>query len=159
MLAMRGILTLDGTVELESDDEPGVGTGTAASRILGKVREIGWLAALVGPEAPSVLPLAPAVPPPASLPPTADWTRASYVLLALLPALLGVFGIGNVLIGRLAVGVVQLVLSVFTISGCAFGSLAFPCACVGVPLYLALLAWTAVEVVVVERDALGRRLR
>jgi len=166
LLALRGILTLDGMVELEAEDafgsEPGAGPVLASPRILGKVREIGWLAALLVPPPaplPPALPPSPAAPPLTSLATTSDWTRTNYVLLALLPAFLGVFGIGNVLIGRVAVGIVQLVLSIFTISGCAFGSLAFPCACVGVPLYVALLVWTVVEVVVVETDARGRRLR
>lgn len=165
LLALRGVLTPDGTVELEADEPLDAGPGVAPPRILGKVREIGWLAALLVPPPtspaplPPALPLSPAALPLTSLATTSDWTRTNYVLLALLPAFLGVFGIGNVLIGRLAVGIVQLVLSIFTISGCAFGSLAFPCACVGVPLYLALLVWTVVEVVVVETDARGRRLR
>lgn len=98
-------------------------------------------------------------PEPETPPAAADVTRAGFVLLALLPALVGIFGIGNVVIGRIGRGVAQLILSVFTVSGCLLGWIAMPCACVGLPLYFALLAWTAVDALMTDRDARGRPLR
>ncbi len=81
--------------------------------------------------------------------------RSMFVLLGLLPALVGIFGIHNIVAGYIARGVVQLVLSLLTI-GTLVGGAALPlCCCLGVPLWPVLFVWTLVEVIVVVRDARG----
>jgi hypothetical protein len=84
-------------------------------------------------------------------------SRSMFVLLALLPAFVGIFGIHNIVAGYIARGVVQLVLSFLTL-GSVFGGIALPlCCCIGIPLWPVLFVWTLVEVIVVVRDARGVR--
>lgn len=82
-------------------------------------------------------------------------SRSMFILLALLPAFVGIFGIHNIVAGYIARGVVQLVLSFLTL-GSVFGGIALPlCCCIGIPLWPVLFVWTLVEVIVVVRDARG----
>jgi hypothetical protein len=82
-------------------------------------------------------------------------SRGMFVLLGLLPAFVGIFGIHNLVAGYIARGVVQLVLSVLTV-GSVLGTIALPlCCCIGIPLWPVLFVWTLIEVIVVVRDARG----
>lgn len=103
----------------------------------------------------------PTNPPPASsarpLGPAAC-ARTTYVLLGLLPALVGIFGIHNIVAGYTTRGVVQLVLSLLAVGGPLAFMFAAPCCCVGTPVWLALLVWTVVEVATVTQDARGATL-
>ncbi|MFM7133338.1 MAG: NINE protein [Planctomycetota bacterium] len=118
------------------------------------------------PDAPEVL-RTPAAPPtsPAAISPQpvpavvpAPVGRATYVLLAILPAFFGVFGIHNVVAGYTAKGVLQLVLSLATLGGCVLGAIAPPCFCLTGPLWLGLFIWTICEAVTVTRDARGNAM-
>ena len=104
----------------------------------------------------------PTSPPPpgamSSLPAAAACSRTTYVLLGLLPALAGIFGIHNLVAGYVARGVIQLVLSVSALGGVAGLVFAGPCCCVGIPMWVVLLAWTIVEVLTVKQDAAGARM-
>ncbi|MCE2881473.1 MAG: DUF4339 domain-containing protein [Planctomycetaceae bacterium] len=159
-LAARGVLSPDGILEIE-----GISRGFL-------VREFDGLAASVAAGAAPVgashaidgrgsafdATRPPTEPPPEHLrgpPPRSKVARSTYILLALLPALVGVFGAHNVVAGHIARGVVQLVLSAFTIGGVLSG-IVFPlCCCVGVPLYAGMYVWVIVEAIVVTRDARG----
>ncbi len=88
--------------------------------------------------------------------PLTQTARSTYVLLALLPAFVGVFGIHNVVAGYVGRGVAQLVLSLFTVSGCCVGIGAPPCLCLGVPLWIGMFAWSLGEAINVRCDARGR---
>ncbi len=82
-------------------------------------------------------------------------SRSMFILLALLPAFVGIFGIHNIVAGYIARGVVQLVLSFLTL-GSVFGGIVLPlCCCIGIPLWPVLFVWTLIEVIVVVRDARG----
>jgi hypothetical protein len=84
-------------------------------------------------------------------------SRSMFILLALLPAFVGIFGIHNIVAGYIGRGVVQLVLSFLTL-GSVFGGIALPlCCCIGIPLWPVLFVWTLIEVIVVVRDARGVR--
>lgn len=85
-------------------------------------------------------------------------SRATFIILALLPALLGIFGIHNLVAGYTARGVTQLVLSIITLGGVIGAPVMAPCCCIGAPLWLALFVWTLIEVVTVVRDARGNPL-
>jgi len=106
----------------------------------------------VPPTAPQLVPAAPASARPAC-------SRSSYILLALLPALLGVFGIHNIVAGYTGRGIAQLALSILTIGGPVALTvgviIAPPCCCIGVPVWSVLLVWTLVEVATTTRDARG----
>ena len=82
--------------------------------------------------------------------------RSTFILLALLPAIFGVFGIHNVVAGYTARGVVQLVLSLLVIGGVLGIAITGPCCCFGVPIYLVLWVWVIIEAVTITRDAAGR---
>lgn len=82
--------------------------------------------------------------------------RSTFILLALLPAIAGVFGIHNVVAGHTARGVVQLVLSLLVIGGVIGIAITGPCCCFGVPVYLVLWVWVVIEAVTVTRDGAGR---
>ena len=83
----------------------------------------------------------------------------TYILLGLLPAFVGVFGLNNLVAGYIQRGVVQLVLSIFTIGG-TFGTLFMtPCCCIGIPLWAVLFVWMLFEIVTVDRDARGVAMR
>jgi hypothetical protein len=82
--------------------------------------------------------------------------RSSFILLALLPAIVGIFGIHNVVAGYTARGVVQLVLSLLVIGGVIGIAITGPCCCIGVPVYLVLWVWVIIEAVTITRDAAGR---
>jgi hypothetical protein len=100
----------------------------------------------------------PTMPPPASvgLPRgQAACGRPTYVLLGLLPALVGIFGVHNLVAGYTTRGVVQLVLSLAALGGPVGFMIAAPCCCVGIPVWLALVVWTIVEVATVTQDARG----
>lgn len=101
----------------------------------------------------------PTTSPTTSATPDAPLARSTYVLLAVLPALVGVFGVHNVLAGFTGRGIAQLVLSVFTLGGLA-GGFAFPptCCCFGAPMYLVLLVWVVVEAIAQTVDARGRTM-
>lgn len=86
-------------------------------------------------------------------------SRAAFVLLAILPGFAGIFGIHNVLAGYTARGVVQLALSITTIGGCCVGGGFPPCLCIGIPMWLALFAWSTIEAIAVNRDARGVPMR
>jgi len=107
-----------------------------------------------GPLPPGPLPPEPARVRPEGQPPAAT-PRSMFILLALLPALAGIFGIHNIVAGYIARGVTQLVLSVLTLGSIAGGLGILACCCFGLPLWPVLFIWTLVEVVVVERDARG----
>ncbi len=92
----------------------------------------------------------------ASLPAQASCSRAVYILLALLPPFLGLFGIHNIVAGFTTRGVVMLVLSLTTVFG--IGCIAFPCTCVSVPIWLVLFTISLIEAVTVTADAKGRPL-
>ncbi|MFM1824151.1 MAG: hypothetical protein RI967_2417 [Planctomycetota bacterium] len=113
------------------------------------------------PELPFAFRPATVEPPSAAAPSTADapLARSTYVLLAILPALVGVFGVHNVLAGFTGRGIAQLVLSIFTLGGLA-GGFAFPptCCCFGAPMYLGLLVWVVLEAVTQATDARGRAM-
>jgi hypothetical protein len=82
-------------------------------------------------------------------------SRSMFILLALLPALIGIFGIHNIVAGYIARGVVQLVLSLLTL-GSVLGTIVLPlCCCIGIPLWPVLFVWTLIEVILVVRDARG----
>lgn len=98
--------------------------------------------------------------PPAQQPePRSTCSRQAFVLLAVLPPLVGIFGLHNLAAGYTGRGVIQLVLSIFTLGGplgIAVGMFALPCCCCfGVPLWPALVAWVLIEVATVRRDARG----
>ena len=88
--------------------------------------------------------------------PLTQTARSTYLLLALLPAFVGIFGIHNIVAGYVGRGVFQLVLSLFTVSGCCSGLGAPPCLCLGLPLWLGMFVWTLVEALTVRSDARGR---
>jgi hypothetical protein len=88
--------------------------------------------------------------------PLTQTARSTYLLLALLPAFVGIFGIHNIVAGYVGRGVFQLVLSLFTVSGCCIGLGAPPCLCLGLPLWLGMFVWTLVEALTVRSDARGR---
>ncbi len=92
----------------------------------------------------------------ASVPPQSSCSRAVYILLALLPPFLGVFGIHNIVAGYTARGVIMLVLSLTTVFG--IGCIAFPCTCVSVPIWLVLFTISLIEALTVTVDANGRPL-
>lgn len=83
--------------------------------------------------------------------------RSSYVLLGILPSIVGIFGIHNVVAGYIGRGITQLVLSLFTLGGCFSTFIGTPCLCLSIPLWLSLFAWTLAEVTLVRVDARGRR--
>lgn len=82
-------------------------------------------------------------------------SRTVYVLLAILPAFLGIFGIHNLVAGYFSRGIVMLVLSVFTFMGACM-VVAPPCLCLGLPLWLVLFVLSVVEAITVTSDARGR---
>ncbi|MBI1303572.1 MAG: hypothetical protein GC172_07265 [Phycisphaera sp.] len=96
-----------------------------------------------------------AMPPMTTAPTPPAISRGLFVLLALLPAFVGIFGIHNLVAGYVARGTVQLVLSFLTL-GSIFGTTVLPlCCCIGIPLWPVLFVWTLIEVIVVVRDARG----
>lgn len=107
-------------------------------------------------------PTPPTAPPAASLaapaPTEAACSRATYILLGLLPAFFGIFGVHNIVAGY-SRGIVQLVLSLATFGGVFGLVIAPPCCCIGVPVWFALFAWTLVDVLTVTRDARGVAMR
>lgn len=113
--------------------------------------------ALSPPDAPP--PATPSLPPtavPSPVPvPSSACPRSTYVLLGLLPGLVGLFGIHNLVAGYVARGVTQLVLSLLTVGG-LLGFVSFGgCCCVAIPTWIVLGLWTIVEVATVTRDARG----
>jgi hypothetical protein len=94
-------------------------------------------------------------PPLPAVPSTAACSRTTYILLGLLPAFVGLFGVNNLVAGYMTRGVVQLALSIFTIGG-TFGALLMaPCCCFGIPLWAVMFVWMVFEIVTVTRDARG----
>jgi hypothetical protein len=81
--------------------------------------------------------------------------RVVYVVLAILPAFVGIFGIHNLVAGYFARGIVALVLSVFTFMGACMIVMP-PCACIGAPIWLVLFVMGVVEAITVTTDARGR---
>ena len=159
-LASRGMLERDGMVQL--DGAPS----------MWRVEDVGWLKAALNPAGsageapPPPMMEQPSTPPqyqPAPPTPVADanpaCARSTFILLAILPPFLGVFGIHNVVAGYTSVGILQLVLSLFTIGGFVFGPLLPPCCCSSCLLYTAMFVWVVVEASTVTTDARGRTLR
>ena len=97
-----------------------------------------------------------ATPGPDASAPLTQTARSTYLLLALLPAFVGIFGIHNIVAGYVGRGVFQLVLSLVTVCGCCIGLGAPPCLCLGLPLWLGMFVWTLVEALTVRSDARGR---
>ena len=91
-----------------------------------------------------------------SIPARSACSRAVYILLALLPPFVGVFGIHNIVAGYTVRGVVMLVLSLTTVFG--IGCIAFPCTCLSVPIWLVLFCMSVIEAITVTVDAQGRPL-
>jgi hypothetical protein len=93
---------------------------------------------------------------------SADVSQTAYILLGLLPFLLAsIGGIHNLVAGRTAAGVTQLLLSMIGIwgFGCvgAFtGGVGF---CVSIPVWIALLVWVIIDVATVRTDRAGRPFR
>lgn len=83
-------------------------------------------------------------------------TRTVFVLLALLPSFIGLFGIHNIVAGYLGRGITQLVLSVLTLGGCCATIWAPPCLCLGLPMWFVLFVWSVIEAATVTTDARGR---
>lgn len=117
--------------------------------------------------APSPWPPAPPRTPPTTPPATpliepvptqASCSRATYILLALLPAFFGIFGIHNIVAGYPR-GIAQLVLSLATFGGVLGLFVAMPCCCFGVPIWLVLFVWSLIDAVTVTRDAKGVLMR
>lgn len=81
-------------------------------------------------------------------------SRAAYVLLALIPPFIGVFGVHNILAGYTIRGWIALALSMVTLFG--IGCVVFPCSCVAIPTWIALFVVSAVEAIIVTTDAAGR---
>jgi len=163
ILASKGLLEQAGVVELE-----GVGQRWPVSDVPW-LRSEGAQPASTGAAPTSDLP--PPPPPDHTVPPTsaevaqlridttarapipAACSRPVYVLLALLPPFIGVFGVHNIVAGYTARGVVMLVLSLTTV--CGIGCIAFPCTCVGVPVWLVLFTLSVIEAITVRTDAHG----
>jgi len=157
-LASRGLLEPDGRVEL-------AGAGNSW-----KVSEVPWLTepSPLPPPAPDATgPVGAKTPPveppsPRSSEPTAaqsDTSRAAYVLLALLPPFIGIFGVHNIVAGFTTRGIVQLLLSFVVFSGTCCCCFAPPCACFSVPLWIVLFTMSAYEALTVRADGRGRVLR
>lgn len=92
----------------------------------------------------------------------AEVSRAAYILLALLPFLLfAIAGIHNLVVGRTAMGLVQLVLSLilFWGVGCAGSIVGGLGMLVAIPTWIGLLVWTIVDVASVTVDGDGRPFR
>jgi hypothetical protein len=96
---------------------------------------------------------------PSIVPNSALCARTTYILLAVIPALFGIFGIHNLVAGFVGRGIAQLVLSVLAGTGsCA--ALAVPdCCCMSVQIWLGLLAWVVCEAATMTRDARGAPMR
>ena len=92
----------------------------------------------------------------ASISAQSSCSRASYILLALLPPFVGVFGIHNIVAGYTVRGVIMLVLSLTTVFG--IGCIAFPCTCLSVPTWLVLFTLSVIDAITVTVDAQGRPL-
>ena len=92
--------------------------------------------------------------------PRSTVSRASYILLGLLPGILiSIFGINNLIAGYVGKGVTQLLLSIMGIYGLSCAGVFFPPTfCISVPLWLGMLIWTIVEVCTVQTDAMGRSM-
>ncbi|MFM1803141.1 MAG: hypothetical protein RL136_20 [Planctomycetota bacterium] len=86
--------------------------------------------------------------------PVAACSRAVYVVLALVPPFLGLFGIHHLVAGQFTRGIVMLVFSVFTFGG-AWMLLAPPCACIGVPVWIVLFILSVIDAVNTTADARG----
>jgi hypothetical protein len=83
-------------------------------------------------------------------------SRALYVLLAVLPPFIGLFGIHNVVAGYTTRGLIALILSLATFGGlCCI--VAPPCACVSVPVWIVLFTMAVIEAFTVRFDAKQRR--
>jgi len=158
-LAARGLLEADGVIELT-----GVGE-------VGRVADIPWLG-----DAIPLSPPGPPPPPPATAPPTSaddaiaraafadafdavkkpvGIPRSMYVLLALLPPIIGLFGVHNIAAGYRVRGATAVLLSFLTFGGLCV--IAFPpCACAAVPLWITLFGVSLFEAVLVRTDAAGK---
>lgn len=172
VLSSKGLLESDGSIELE-------GLGPAW-----RVGDVPWLqptppdTARAAPSAPpppppppdeasfAAPPVQPSTPPTtpdaahvristmASISAQSSCSRAGYILLALLPPFVGVFGIHNIVAGYTVRGVIMLVLSLTTVFG--IGCIAFPCTCLSVPIWLVLFTLSVIDAITVTNDANGR---
>ncbi len=92
----------------------------------------------------------------------ADVSQTAYILLGLLPFLLAsIGGIHNLVAGRTAAGITQLLMSLvgiwgFGCAGAFTGGIGF---CISIPLWVALLIWVIVDVSTVRTDGSGRPFR
>ena len=80
-------------------------------------------------------------------------TRTVYILLAILPALLGIVGIHNLIAGYRERGVIQLALSIASWFLALSSLLVGVTACLAIPLGLGLFIWAIIEAVQVRVDA------
>jgi hypothetical protein len=151
---------LETAAPTEAGQPPAADTGSETPR------EDGAPTTPLPPDAPASFSAAPEAAPrtPPTMPPPASaglprgpavCARSTYVLLGLLPALVGIFGIHNLVAGYTTRGVIQLVLSLLALGGPVGFMIAAPCCCVGIPVWLALVVWTIVEVATVTQDARG----
>ena len=85
-------------------------------------------------------------------------SRIAFILLALLPGLVSIFGIHNIVAGYTGKGVTQLVMSLVLIwgMGCV-SSVIPPSICLSGVTWIGLLIWSIVEASTVTIDAKGRR--
>ena len=94
--------------------------------------------------------------------PSADLSQTAYILLGLLPFLLvSISGIHNLTAGRVAAGVTQLLLSLIGVwgFGCVGALTGGAGLCLSVPIWVALLVWTIIDVSTVRTDGSGRVFR
>jgi hypothetical protein len=158
LLASRGLLEPDGTIELEN-----VSGGWP-------VGEVPWLRADATPYPPPPPKefTSPALSPeevmarPFSVAPVPEpapaCSRTLFILLALLPAFVGVFGIHSLIAGYTTRGIVALVLSIATFSGmCCI--IAPPCVCVSVPIWIVLFVMAVIDAITIKVDARGQPFR
>lgn len=85
-------------------------------------------------------------------------SRITFILLALLPGLVSIFGIHNIVAGYTGKGVTQLVMSLVLIwgMGCV-SSVIPPSICLSGVTWIGLLIWSIVEASTVTIDAKGKR--
>lgn len=86
-------------------------------------------------------------------------SRTNFILLALLPSVLGVVGVHNVVAGYSSRGILQLILSGLSLLGFLAVGVGIPCCCLSLPLSVGLFVWAAIEAATITTDAMGRPFR
>ncbi len=89
--------------------------------------------------------------------PTSSCSRAVFVILAILPACIGLFGLHSIVAGYTRRGIIALVLSIVTCFGCCCIAIP-PCACLSVPVWIVLFVLAIYDACTVKVDAKGRAL-